>query len=171
MLGRVFNGSGKPIDKGPPVLAEDFLDITEHDFDQIMGVNLKGPFFLSQAAVRHMSKQGFGRIINIGSELAYVGEPQLCHYTTSKGGIRAFTRSLALAVGPGITVNTVAPGPTETDGFMDLEECSNDNREKLPLKRFGQPSEVGRSVVFLASSDGDCYTGQTLNPNCGSVFH
>jgi NAD(P)-dependent dehydrogenase (short-subunit alcohol dehydrogenase family) len=115
-------------------------------------------------------KRGSGRIINIGSELGYKGDSLGSHYTASKAGIRALTKSLALAAGPGITVNTVAPGPTDTDAFRSYEECNEENREKLPLQRFVRPSEVGRSVVFLASSDGDCYTGQTLDPNCGAVL-
>ena len=151
-------------------IVQNVLDTTEHDYDRVMDVNLKGTFFLSQAAIRHMLQRGSGRIINIGSELAYKGDPLLGHYVASKAGIRGLTKSLALAVGPQITVNTVAPGPTDTDMFRTLAECNNDNREKLPLKRFVKPSQVGRSVVFLASADGDCYTGQTLDPNSGAVL-
>ncbi len=151
-------------------IVQNVLDVTEQDYDQIMDVNLKGTFFLSQAAIRHMSKRGSGRIINIGSELAYKGDPLACHYAASKAGIRGLSKSLALAVGPGVTVNTVAPGPTNTDTFKTLAECNEENREKLPLKRFVNPAEVGRTVVFLASCDGDCYTGQTLDPNAGAVL-
>ena len=151
-------------------LIQNFLDIKEEDYDLLMDVNLKGTFFMSQAAIRHMLPRKAGRIVNIGSEMAYLGEPTGCHYAASKAGIRALSKSMALAAAPYITVNTVAPGPTDTDAFMNFEERTEENREKLPLQRFGTPSNVGRSVVFLATSDGDCYTGQTLDPNCGAVL-
>jgi NAD(P)-dependent dehydrogenase (short-subunit alcohol dehydrogenase family) len=147
-----------------------FAEITEADFDLSAGLHLKGPFFLSQAVAPHMQAQGFGRIVNISSEQAYIGYPGLVHYTATKGGLRTLTKSLALALGPAITVNTVCPGPTETEKFKSGPEYRDEIRERIVLKRWVRPWDVGRSVVFLASSDGDAYTGQTLDPNCGTVM-
>ena len=147
-----------------------FEDITEADYDQQLGVNLKAAFFMSQAAVPHMRSRGSGRIVNISSEMAYIGDPLLTHYAAAKAGVRAFTKSLALALAPAITVNTVCPGPTATEKFKSGIEFTEEIRERLPLKRWGRPEDVARSVVFLVSPDGDAFTGQTLDPNCGAVM-
>ncbi len=147
-----------------------FSDITEDDWDAMLDLFLKGPFFLSQAAAPHMHAHGGGRIINISSEQAYIGHPQLAHYTAAKGGLQTLTKSLALAFAPEITVNTVCPGPTATDRFRQGAEYTEEARMQIPLKRWGRPEDVAASVVFLASPDGDAYTGQTLDPNCGVVM-
>ena len=147
-----------------------FEEITEETYEQQLGVNLKGPFFLSQSAVPIMRAQGRGRIINISSEQAYIGYPLLAHYTAAKGGLRTLTKSLALALAPTITVNAVCPGPTATDKFKSGPEYTEIPPGSIPLKRWGRTEDVARSVVFLASSDGDAYTGQSLDPNCGTVM-
>jgi 3-oxoacyl-[acyl-carrier protein] reductase len=147
-----------------------FEDITEADFDHSLSLHLKGPFFLAQFVAPHMRARGGGRIINISSEQAYIGYAELAHYTAAKGGLRTLTKSLALALAPDITVNTVCPGPTATEKFKSGPEYRDDIREQIVLKRWVSPSDVARSVVFLASSDGDAYTGQTLDPNCGTVM-
>ncbi|MDX6804686.1 SDR family NAD(P)-dependent oxidoreductase [Terrihabitans rhizophilus] len=145
-------------------------DITEADYDEMLDLNLKGPFFLAQSAVPHLVARGGGRIINISSEQAYIGDPGLPHYSAAKAGMMAMSKSLALALAPAITVNCVAPGPTATGRFRAGPEYTDENRERIPLKRWGGPRDVGRSVVFLASSDGDAFTGQVLDPNCGTVM-
>lgn len=147
-----------------------FEEITEADYEQQVGVNLKGPFFLAQSAVPVMRAQGRGRIINISSEQAYIGYPFLAHYTAAKGGLRTLTKSLALALAPTITVNSVCPGPTATEKFKSGPEYTEEAPDTIPLKRWGRPEDVARSVLFLVSSDGDAYTGQTLDPNCGTVM-
>lgn len=147
-----------------------FVDITEGDFDAVIGTNLKGTFFACQAVVPYMRTQGHGKVVNIGSEQMYVGYALLTHYTASKGGIASLTRSLALALAPTILVNTVAPGPTMTDKMRAGPENIPEVIEQIPLKRFAEPYEVGRTVVFLASADGDIYTGQILDPNAGTVM-
>lgn len=147
-----------------------FEEITEADYDTALNLHLKGPFFLAQAAVPHLRAGGGGRIINISSEQAYIGHPNLAHYTAAKAGLRTLTKSLALALAPEITVNTVCPGPTATERFKAGVEYTDEIRDQIPLKRWGTPQDVARSVVFLASSDGDAYTGQTLDPNCGTVM-
>ncbi|MEE9130390.1 MAG: SDR family oxidoreductase, partial [Phycisphaerales bacterium] len=145
-------------------------EITEDDWEAILDLFLKGPFFLSQAAAPHLLVHDRGRIINIASEQAYIGHPRLAHYTAAKGGLRTLTKSLALAFAPEITVNTVCPGPTASDRFKEGSEYTEEVRMRIPLKRWGRPEDVAASVVFLASSDGDAYTGQTLDPNCGVVM-
>jgi NAD(P)-dependent dehydrogenase (short-subunit alcohol dehydrogenase family) len=144
--------------------------ITEADYDQMLDLNLKGPFFLAQAAVPHLAARGGGRIINISSEQGYIGDPGLPHYSAAKAGMMAMSKSLALALAPLITVNCVAPGPTATGRFREGPEYTDEIRNRIPLKRWGEPRDVGRSVVFLASSDGDAFTGQVLDPNCGTVM-
>jgi len=147
-----------------------FDQITEADFDLSTDLHIKAPFFLSQFVAPHMKAREFGRIINISSEQAYIGYAELVHYTATKGGLRTLTKSLALALAPKITVNTVCPGPTATEKFKSGPEYRDEVREKIVLKRWVQPEDVGRSVVFLASRDGDAFTGQTLDPNCGTVM-
>ncbi|GLK86887.1 SDR family NAD(P)-dependent oxidoreductase [Ancylobacter defluvii] len=146
------------------------LDITEADYDEMLDLNLRGPFFLTQAAIPHLRARGGGRIVNIASEQAYIGDAHLPHYAAAKAGVIAMSKSLALALAPEITVNCVAPGPTATGRFRAGPEYTDAVREKIPLKRWGHPRDVGRSVVFLASADGDAFTGQILDPNCGTVM-
>src|SRR5579872_1277838 len=132
-----------------------FDQITEADFDLSADLHVKAPFFLTQFVAPHMKAREFGRIINISSEQAYIGYAELVHYTATKGGLRTLTKSLALALAPNITVNTVCPGPTATEKFKSGPEYRDEVREKIVLKRWVQPEDVGRSVVFLASRDGD----------------
>ncbi|MBS1868625.1 MAG: 3-oxoacyl-ACP reductase FabG [Actinobacteria bacterium] len=147
-----------------------FLDITEDEFDTVIATNLKGTFFTCQAVVPHMRRRGHGKIINLGSEQMYSGYASLTHYTASKGAIASLTKSLAVALAPDIRVNTVAPGPTLTDAMRDGPENIPEVIDAIPLKRFATTSEVARTIVFLASPDGDPYTGQTLDPNMGTVM-
>ena len=150
--------------------AMDFFDITEDEYDHQLALNMKGAFFLAQAAAKDMLSRKWGRIINISSELSYVGEPSSIPYCAAKGGIRSMTKAIALALAPDITVNTVAPGPTDTPLIWNTHETTEEYRQTIPLKRLGRPQDVARSVVFLASPDGDAFTGQVLNPNCGVVM-
>jgi glucose 1-dehydrogenase len=147
-----------------------FEEITERDFDAMLDVFLKGPFFIAQAAVPHLRRQGGGRIINICSEQAFIGYEQLTHYTAAKGGLLTLTKSLARALAPTITVNAICPGPTATESLKAGPEYVDEVRDQIPLKRWGQPGDVGRTAVFLATSDGDNYTGQALGPNGGTVM-
>ena len=148
----------------------EFFDITEEEYDYQLALNLKSAFFVAQAAARHMMTRDWGRIVNISSELSYVGEPTAIPYCTAKGGMRSMTKAMALALAPNITVNTVAPGPTDTQLIEGTHETSDEYRQTITLKRLVRPQDVARSVVFLASPDGDAYSGQILNPNCGVVM-
>jgi NAD(P)-dependent dehydrogenase (short-subunit alcohol dehydrogenase family) len=152
-------------------LRKPFGEISEAEYDFQLDLHLKAPFFLAQAVVPHMRRRGGGRIVNISSELAYIGCVELTHYSAAKAGLIGLTKALALELAPLITVNAVCPGPTATDKFKQGPEFNEANREKLPLKRWGTPVDVARSVLFLVSPDGDAFTGQTLDPNSGAVMH
>lgn len=147
-------------------------DITAEQLEQTFRTNIFAYFFMAKAALPHM-KEG-GVIINTTSVTAYKGNPMLLDYSSTKGAIVAFTRSLALSVADrGIRVNGVAPGPIWTP--LIPSTFPEDKVEKfgsdVPMKRAGQPDEVAPCYVFLASSDSSYMTGQVLHPNGGSVVN
>lgn len=144
------------------------LDVTEEDWDAVMDTNLKGTFFCSQAAARHMIPQGFGRIINVSSQLAVVGGANRAAYCSSKGGIASLTQVLALEwIKHGITVNAIGPGPTETPGLLQADnrtemELANDLSENMPLGRRMRAEELIGATVYLASPSASATTGHLL---------
>ena len=139
------------------------LEVSESDWDFVLGVNLKGAFFCAQTAASHMMAKG-GRIINIASQLAVSAFPGRAPYIASKGGLVALTRALAVEWGPfGITVNSVGPGPTSTP--MTAGAKRNDEATLLarsPLGRRLEVSEVTGAIVFLSSTEAGAVTGQHL---------
>ncbi|NLG95899.1 MAG: SDR family oxidoreductase [Chloroflexi bacterium] len=142
------------------------LEITWEDWDLVLDTNLRGAFFMAQAAARHMIPRGYGRIINIGSVTSVLGYAGLAPYGASRGGIKQMTMSLADDWGKyGITVNCLAPGWFKTDQnkvmYEDAEWVAT-LVERLPLKRPGQPADLEGAVVFLASEASRYVTGQTL---------
>jgi 3-oxoacyl-[acyl-carrier protein] reductase len=148
-----------------------FADLTLEDWDRMMDVHLKGTFLCVKHVLPGMLEAGSGKIITLGSQLGQIGREGLVHYCAAKGGIIAFTKSLAREVGgTGVNVNSIAPGPIET-GLLSQDEATTQRLQAaLPLKRFGIVDEVAPTAVFLASSDSDYYTGQTLGPNGGDVM-
>lgn len=146
--------------------------MTMASFDWMLNVHLKATFLLSQLAYVGMKARGFGRIINISSNLAYKGAPGLAHYSAAKAGVVGFTRAFAQEAAPhGVLVNAIAPGPVDTRLNDTLSaEWKAWKVGSLPLKRFGRPEEIAPSAVLLASRDGDFYVGQTLHPNGGDVM-
>ncbi|WP_448187531.1 SDR family oxidoreductase [Azospirillum sp. sgz301742] len=147
-------------------------DITAEQLERTFRTNIFAYFFMAKAALPHM-KEG-GAIINTTSVTAYKGNPMLLDYSSTKGAVVAFTRSLALAVAErGIRVNGVAPGPIWTP--LIPSTFPEDKVEKFgsetPMKRAGQPDEVAPCYVFLASSDSSYMSGQVLHPNGGSVVN
>ena len=137
-------------------------ELTETEWDAVLGVNLKGTFFCAQAAARHMLAHGSGRIINVASQLAVAAQPERAAYIASKGGVVALTKVLALEwVAKGITVNAIGPGPTETPMTM-RPNVSERSVQRSPLGRRLQPEEVAGAVVFLASPAGAAVNGHLL---------
>lgn len=141
-------------------------------FDRMIAVNLRAVFHFAKLAVPGMQARGWGRIINIASQLAYKGASGLAHYCAAKAGVVGFTRALAMELaGSGTLVNAIAPGMVVTRLNEGLSESWKARKlNELPIHRFGTPGEIAPTAVMLASSDGDFYVGQTLSPNGGDVF-
>jgi len=146
-------------------------EMTVEDWDRMMAVHLRGAFLCSREAARHMIARRAGRIINLCSQLGYIGRERYTAYSTAKGGMIAFTRALARELAPhGILVNGVAPGLVDT-GFDPLpEEAKAAHAAALPLKRLGTPEDMTSAFVFLASEEGRYYCGQLLHPNGGEIM-
>jgi len=144
---------------------QDMEAITESDWDQVLGMNLKSVFLVTQAIVSGMRKRCWGRIINVSSGASRTGGIVGLHYSAAKAGVEGLTRAYAARlVKEGITVNAVAPSLIETDMIRGLEI----EKGRLPMGRLGRPEEVAEAVVFLA---GNAYTtGQTLFLNGGRYF-
>ena len=153
----------------------EFTKIDVALWDKVMAVNVRGPFLMAKHVVPHMRAKGYGKIINIGSGSIFRGMPQMLHYTTSKGAIIAFTRSLSRAVGgSGICVNTLAPGFTLSDSVVENNpghvQTSRDNAiQRRAIKRDGYPQDILGALVFLASTDSDFVTGQVIAVDGGAV--
>jgi 3-oxoacyl-[acyl-carrier protein] reductase len=149
------------------------VDMTAARFDEMVAINLRSVFLCSRAALPPMLAAGFGRIINIASQVGQRGGAGLAHYAAAKAGVIGFTKSLAREVGgTGVTANCIAPGPINTPlGGTLSEEWTQSLMAGLPLKRSGEPYEVAPTAVLLASvPGGNLYTGQTLGPNSGDVM-
>lgn len=145
------------------------LRMSQEEWDQVIATNLTSIFRLSRLCIRDMVKARFGRIINIASIVAYTGNPGQANYAAAKGGMVAFSKSLALEVASrNITVNCIAPGFIETDMTKKL---TAEQREKLlssvPMKRIGQVEDIAHAVAFLASDEASYITGMTMHINGG----
>ena len=151
-----------------------FGEITVNEWDLIMAVNLRGTFLSCKAVYPVMLKKGYGKIINIASTVALSGSSFLLHYVTSKAGIIGLTRALAIEIGKyGIRVNAIAPGLTETEGSLAVttQERFSEVACQTVLKRVAKPEDLTGTVLFLASSQSDFMTGQTIVVDGGRVFH
>ena len=142
------------------------LDVTEEHWDRILDINLKGLFFMCQAAARVMKKNNYGKIINITSHMAKIALPLRSAYCASKGGVAQLTKELALEWAPyNITVNAIAPSffttPMNVPLFAD-KEMSRFISENTPMGRPGDPEELGGTVIFLASPASSFVTGHML---------
>ncbi len=150
------------------------LEMTEHNWDYVMDVNLKGAFFCAQAAAKSMVAGGRpGVIINLTSGAAFRGSPRGTHYCASKGGLLSMTRQMALELAPHrIRVNAIAPGLTDTaqPRYGSTEDELAAAGRAIPLGRMATPEEIARSAVFLASEDAGFITGQCLHVNGGGYF-
>jgi NAD(P)-dependent dehydrogenase (short-subunit alcohol dehydrogenase family) len=158
----------------------DFLELAEEDFDRVLRINLKGAFLCGQAAARQMVKQaahaggGRGVILNMSSVNAVLAIPNQVPYTVSKGGLNQLTKVMALALAPqGIRVMAIGPGSIATEMLKNAVLTNEAARQRImsrtPLGRLGEPDEIARVAVFLASDDASYLTGTTLYPDGGRL--
>ncbi len=161
----LVNNAGILVDKP-------LLETTAADFDRLMAVNLRGVFLVGREALRMMAGQGSGRVINVSSELAYLGRANGSVYCASKGGVLSMTRSWAREFAPAILVNALAPGPTDTP-LLGPEQMTPETlaiESDNPLGRIAHPDEIAAAAVFLAGDGASFMTGQCLSPNGGAVM-
>ena len=145
------------------------LRMSENEWQDIMNVNLNGTFYLSKKVLKMMLKLKWGRIINITSTSASIGNRGQSNYSAAKAGVEAFTKSLAREVGKrNITINSIAPGFIDTDMTQQSDGVNSDELIKeIPLGRFGKPGEVAHLTSFLCSEEASYITGQTIHINGG----
>jgi len=145
------------------------LRMSEEEWDEVLTVNLKSVFNLSKAVARHMLRARSGRIVNVTSVVGLIGNAGQANYAASKGGMIAFTFSLARELASrGITVNAVAPGFIDTDMTAAMpEEVRKSFSEKIPLGRFGSPEDVAEVVVFLSGPSAGYITGEVIRVDGG----
>jgi 3-oxoacyl-[acyl-carrier protein] reductase len=142
------------------------------DWEAILSTNLNGTWACLRAALPGMLKRRSGRIVNISSEQGLIGYPQYAAYCASKGAIIALTKAVAKEVASqGVLVNSVAPGPVETDMLIySSTEYNDETRMQVPLQRFGQPDEIAATIEFLAGPGGAFFVGQIISPNGGTAI-
>ena len=148
-------------------------EMSEEDWDRVIGTNLVGAFLCSRAVVPKFLEQGSGRIISLTSGRAFQGAKNGAHYAASKAGIIGFSKSLALELAPhGITVNVICPGITDTaqPRGHQTEEQMYAQGQRIPLGRIGQPEDLVGPAVFFASDAAAFVTGQTILVNGGSIM-
>ncbi|HWQ36559.1 MAG TPA: glucose 1-dehydrogenase [Blastocatellia bacterium] len=153
-----------------------FQDVTEADYDRVLNVNLKGPFFATQEMVRHLiATKRRGKIVNISSVHEELPFPNFTAYCVSKGGLKMMMRNLSIELGPlGININNIAPGAIETP--INTKLLNDPVKLKallsqIPLGRLGQPGDVAALATFLASDDADYVTGATFFVDGGLTWH
>lgn len=157
-------------------LTQDFMSVTETDFDRVIGINLRGAFFGVQSAARVMiaQRQG-GVILNMSSINSRMANPSVATYAISKGGLNQVTGTAAVALAPhGIRVVGIGPGTIATEmlnmGFLTSKEQGRMILSRTPAGRLGDPSEVASVAAFLASEDASYITGQTIYPDGGRMI-
>src|ERR1700688_2137470 len=154
----------------------DFWDVTEQDYDIVLDVNLKGPFFVTQSFVKHrLQAKAGGKVINISSVHEELPFPHFTSYCASKGGVKMMTRNLSIELAPlGITINSIAPGAIETPinkKLLNDPVKLKSLLENIPLKRLGKPSDVASLASYLASDECSYVTGTTLFVDGGLLWN
>ena len=150
-----------------------FLKMKDDDWDSVISTNLTGTYNLTKIFIRNMIKNKNGRIINISSVAGLMGNPGQVNYSSSKSALNGFTKSLAKEIGSrNITVNSIAPGFINTDmtSFLD-DDAKNAIIKDIPLKRFGEVSDVAELALFLASNEASYITGQTISIDGGLLMY
>ena len=159
-------------------ISGDFLDMSEADFDKVIGINLKGSFLMLQACAREMVKQVMagkpaGSIINMSSVNDTLAIPAIVSYCVAKGGVSQLTRATSIYLAPhGIRVNAIGPGSIMTDmlkGVVNDKATMARVMSRAPMGRVGEPSEIASIAVFLASEDASYVTGQTIYADGGRM--
>jgi 2-deoxy-D-gluconate 3-dehydrogenase len=145
----------------------DFVDFTERDWDDVMRINIDAVFFLSQAFARHvLGRKGTGKVINIASMLSFQGGIRVPSYTSSKSAVQGLTRLMANELASkGLNVNAIAPGYMATDNTAQLRADADRNKailDRIPAGRWGEPSDLMGTAVFLASAASDYVNGYTI---------
>lgn len=149
-----------------------FLEITPEALERMYRINLMGPFFLTQACIPDMLAAGWGRVVNISSSSAQTGSKMMTHYSSSKGGVIALTKSLALEFADrGITVNNIPPGFIDTPMARGALPNIDAIAAASPMKRAGRSEDIAAACSFLASEAAGYITGQTLGVNGGRVIY
>jgi len=141
------------------------VEMTEDDWDWVLGINLKGVFFASQAAAKVMLKQSKGRIINVASLSAVIGIPTIIPYCSSKGGLVQMTKGMAAEWAPKINVNAIGPGyfrTAMTEALFQREGWEQNILRRIPQGKTGSPSDLAGAAVYLASEASDYVTGQVI---------
>jgi 2-hydroxycyclohexanecarboxyl-CoA dehydrogenase len=154
---------------------QNFLDTKPEEWDQLIDINLRGPLNMHHLVAPGMAARGWGRIVNIASDAARVGSSGESVYAACKGGIVAFSKTLARELARnGVTVNVVCPGPTDTPilrGFLGEGDAGQKVHDALvraiPMKRVGQPADIPGIVAFLASDEAAFITGQVISVSGG----
>jgi 2-hydroxycyclohexanecarboxyl-CoA dehydrogenase len=149
-----------------------FVESPESDWDLILRVNLKGPIVCTRAVLDAMTKQGYGKIVNIASDAGRVGSTGEAVYSAAKGGIIAFTKTIAREMARHrINVNCICPGPSDTPLFADVAagnpKLAESLKRVIPFGRLGTPEDLAPVVVFFASDESGFVTGQTLSVSGG----
>lgn len=150
----------------------DFEHLTLQSWSQVLAVNLTGTFLMSNRCYADMKNRSWGRIINISSQMAFLGGARAAAYCASKAGVIGLTRALAIEAAPHeVLVNCIAPGATQTD-MLDAcgEALKASILARIPLGRFGAAREIAPIAVLLASEEGSFFVGQTISPNGGDVL-
>jgi 3-oxoacyl-[acyl-carrier protein] reductase len=156
------------------LLMRPFDQIDPAEWDQVMAVNVRGPFLCARAVAPAMRTAGYGKIVNISSATVWIGRPNYLHYVTSKAALVGMTRALATELGPdGVTVNAVTPGATRTE--IPRATVTAQQEQTIiagqAIKRRQVPADLVGVVSFLAGPDSDFMTGQTINVDGGASFH
>jgi 3-oxoacyl-[acyl-carrier protein] reductase len=149
-----------------------FLEMTNEDWNKVIGINLNGAFHCTKAVIPKMVEQKYGKIINIASIAgAVIGYMNLAHYSASKAGIVGFTKSLALEMAQyKININAIAPGPIDIGGIPAGSEMVQQIIKTIPIGRMGLPIDIANLVVFLASDESSFITGQCIVCDGGSTI-